>query len=137
MSNFQAVYYRDPHGNMPVSDAIDTLAPACQESVDWTISLLNDLHEGRPHLPFPYSSALKGVPFRAFRELRCECGRRHHRVIFRRSRQLLVLLHIVLNKAAEIPEADMYIALDRWNDFIRRMDEIPRTPPRAAGTDAP
>ena len=138
MKNYQAVYYRDPRGAEPVNDAIDGLPPPHQESVDWTIGLLNELNDERPHLPFPYSSALKGKDYRAFRELRCDCGSTHHRIIFRRSRRLLVLLHMIVDKrTGEISEGDKKIAVDRWNDFVARMDSIPRGNPRAIGRDAP
>lgn len=134
---YQAIYFRDRHGRTPVSETLDTLDPTCQESVDWQISLLNDLSDARPLLPYPHSSALKGDKYRAFRELRCHCGRQHHRIIYRRSGRFLILLHIVLHKEGEIPEQDKRIALDRWHDFVARMDARPRAKPRAMGKDAP
>ena len=133
---YQAIYYRDRNGGQPVSDVIDTLATSCQESVDWQISLLNDLSDERPHLPFPHSSALKGKRYRAFRELRCDCGKQHHRIIYRRSHRFLILLHMILDKAGEIAEQDKEIALQRWDDFTARMDANPTAKPRAMGQDA-
>ncbi len=135
--SYQAIYYRDRAGRMPVSDAIDRLGPSCQDSVDWQISLLNDLSDKRPHLGDPHSSALKGARYRAFRELRCDCGKQHHRIIFRRSARFFILLHIILNKEGELSEQDKRIALDRWKDFIARMDAVPTAKPRAMGKDAP
>jgi hypothetical protein len=135
--SYQAIYYRDRAGRMPVSDAIDRLGPNCQDSVDWQIGLLNDLSDARPHLGDPHSSGLKGERYRAFRELRCDCGKQHHRVIFRRSGRFFVLLHIILNKEGEIAEQDKKIALERWHDFIARMDAVPTAKPRPMGKDAP
>ena len=86
---YQAVYYRDSDGNEPVTRAIDRLPVECQDSVDWSIGLLNSLSDARPGLPHPYSSALKGGKYRAFRELRASCGGTHYRIIFRRSHRFL------------------------------------------------
>jgi phage-related protein len=36
-----------------------------------------------------------------------------------------------------VPKADIEIAKQRWSDFKQRMDAGKRTPPRAAGDDAP
>lgn len=44
---------------------------------------------------------------------------------------------MILNKEGEILEQDKKIALDRWNDFIARMDAVPVAKPRAMGKDAP
>ena len=135
--SYQAVYYRDRGGRMPVSDTIDSLSPSCQDSVDWQISLLNDLSDARPHLGDPHSSALRGEKYRTFRELRCDCGKQHHRIIFRRSDRFFILLHMILNKEGEIPEQDKQIARERWDDFVARMDATPTAKPRAMGNDAP
>ena len=51
--SYQAIYYRDRAGKTPVSDAIDRLGPSCQDSMDWQISLLNDLSDERPHWAIP------------------------------------------------------------------------------------
>lgn len=134
---YQAIYYRDRAGREPVNAAIDTLSPDCQESVDHCISLLNRLDSSNPDLPSPYSSAIRTHRYRAFRELRADCGRTHHRIIFRRSNNVFILLHIILNKTDDIPEGDLKIASDRWDDFKERMDSVPRKNPRAMGHDAP
>jgi len=105
--------------------------------VDWMIGLLNALSDANPHLGYPHSSQIRGKDFREFRELRADCGRTHHRILFRRSGRLFILLHIVVNKRGELPAADKQIALDRWRDFVARMDAKPRGNPRAIGHDAP
>jgi hypothetical protein len=44
---------------------------------------------------------------------------------------------MVINKKGEIPEQDKKIALERWEDFVARMDAVPSAKPRAMGKDAP
>lgn len=129
----QAVYYRDPEGREPVNDFIDGLPPECQEEIDFTISLLDRLSPNDPPLPFPHSSQVEGQ----LRELRCHYGRDLYRILYRRSRNLFVLLHIIEKRSRTIPAADIEIARARWADFEVRMNTQPRRRPRAAGTDAP
>jgi phage-related protein len=133
MRTFQAVYYRAPDGSEPVDDFIDQLSVKRQVVLDKQIDRLNMLTPGRPHLPFPHSSQLKGE----LRELRCHYGRELYRVIYRRSRNLFILLHIFRKDAGPIPEAEIRIAQERWSDFKARMDVDKPKPPRAAGHDAP
>ncbi len=134
---FQAVYYRDAAGCEPVNDAINQLDPDCQDSIDWRIGLLNKLDDSNPELPMPYSSAIRTHKYRAFRELRAECGKTHHRILFRRSKRIVVLLHAIIGKTDDIPEQDLKVAAIRWDDFVARMNASVRVPPRAAGHDAP
>jgi phage-related protein len=133
LSNFQAVYYRDPRGREPVREFIDALDDQLQAAVDNQIDRLNLLSDEVPHLPFPHSSQVQGE----LRELRCHYGRQLYRVLYRRSKRLLVLLHVFAKRSAKIPERDIAIAQERWEDFKGRMDAARRVPPRAAGRDAP
>lgn len=133
MSNFQAVFYRDPKGNEPVDDFIETLDIKRQVAIDNQIDRLNLLNENHPHLPFPHSSQVDGE----LRELRCHFGSEHYRILYRRSKNLLVLLHVFRKKGQKIPGVEIGIANDRWDDFDRRMNVPPRKRPRAAGHDAP
>jgi phage-related protein len=135
--SYQAVYYRDSNGREPVNDFIDGVGPACQDSIDWYIDLLNGLSDSNPERPFPHSSALKGASYRAFRELRPSCGRVAYRILFRRSGRFFLLLHAFEKRSREVHEREMEVALNRWNDFKARMDSIPRGDPRAIGHDAP
>jgi len=128
-----AVYYRDAAGTEPVNDFIDTLPVDVQEEIDHTISLLNRLTPSDPPLPFPFSSQVAGQ----LRELRCHYGRRLFRILYRRSSNLFILLHAFEKHSAKVPEADIAMAEARWADFKARMDTLRRTPPRAAGRDAP
>lgn len=129
----QAVYYRDSDGREPVNDFIDALTPERQEEIDYAISLLNRLGPNDPPLPFPYSSQVDGP----LRELRCHYGRELYRILYRRSRQLFVLLHAIEKRSAKIPQADIDIANARWDDFQTRINAQRRRPPRPAGRDAP
>lgn len=129
----QAVYYRDRDGREPVNDFIDALPPERQEEIDSTISMLNRLGPKDPPLPFPHSSQVEGQ----LRELRCHYGRDLYRILYRRSRNLFVLLHMIEKRSRAIPTADIDIAKQRWADFEERMNAQRRRRPRAAGRDAP
>jgi phage-related protein len=50
---------------------------------------------------------------------------------------LFVLLHMFRKDTGKVPEAELRIARQRWDDFKARMDAQRRRPPRAAGHDGP
>jgi phage-related protein len=127
------VYYRDPKGCEPVADFLDALEVAAQATLDLQIDRLNGLPANAPPLPFPHTSQIDGQ----LRELRCHYGSEHYRVLYRRSENLLVLLHMLRKGTGKIPGQDIVIAQRRWDDFHERMNVEPRMPPRAAGHDAP
>lgn len=130
----QAVYYRDPSGNEPVSEFIDLLTPvSAQVAVDNQVDRLNMLRTSDPPLPYPYSSQVEGE----LRELRCHYGNTLYRILYRRSRALFVLLHAFEKRTGAIPESEKAIARRRWDDYVTRMNALQRRPPRAAGHDAP
>jgi phage-related protein len=131
--SFQAVFYRDASGRQPVRDFLESLDEDAQAAVEHQIGRLNLLSDTTPHLPFPHSSQVEGE----LRELRCHYGRQLYRILYRRSEQLVVLLHIFAKRSAKIDQRDIRIAQDRGADFKARMEAQPRTPPRAAGHDAP
>ena len=134
MGLMQAVYYRARDGTQPVRDFVQALQPlAARVVVENQIDRLNLCTEDGPPLPFPHSSQVEGE----LRELRCHYGNRHYRVLYRRSRNLFVLLHAFPKTTATIPQREIEIAKERWNDFVARMRARPRIPPRAAGHDAP
>ncbi|MGH9388070.1 MAG: type II toxin-antitoxin system RelE/ParE family toxin, partial [Vicinamibacteria bacterium] len=133
MARLQAIYYRAPDGSEPVNEFIDRLSIKRQVALDNQIDRLNMLTSDRPHLPFPHSSQVEGE----LRELRCHFGRELCRVLYRRSRNLVVLLHIFRKDSGKIPTAEITIAQDRWSDFTARMNASRRWRPRAAGHDAP
>ncbi len=146
----QAVYYRAPDGVEPVAEFLDrefplesrkknpsvgeTEAAATKRmTVDLQIDRLNGLANDDPPLPFPHTSQIDGP----LRELRCHYGRAHYRILYRRSGNLFVLLHMIRKTSKSVPRSEIEIAKQRWQDFKARMDAQPRRPPRAAGQDAP
>lgn len=129
----RAVYYRAPDGSEPVRDFVDRLPVRCQVLLDNQVDLLNRLTVVDPPLAFPHSSQVRGE----LRELRCHCGRNLYRILYRRSANLFVLLHIFQKNRAAIPEQEIAIAEERWDDFRARMDAQPRQPPRPGGHGAP
>jgi len=133
MPRTQAVYYRAPDGSEPVNDFIDELDERKQAVLDLQIDRLNDQPPSAPPLPFPHSSQVRGP----LRELRCHFGSELYRVLYRRSDNLIVLLHILRKDTGKLPEPDIAVAEARWADFKQRMDAERRKPPRAAGRDAP
>ncbi len=129
----QAVYYRAADGSEPVREFIDGLSIRRQVALENQIGRLNLLTTARPHLPHPWSSQVEGE----LRELRCHFGRDHYRILFQRSQNLLILLHVFAKHTKAVPKQEKVIAQNRWTDFKQRMGQAPRKPPRAAGRDAP
>lgn len=146
----QAVYYRAPDGAEPVAEFLDRefpleprkKNPSVREleaaatkrmTIDLQIDRLNGLANDDPPLPFPHTSQIDGP----LRELRCHFGRAHYRILYRRSGNLFVLLHMIRKKSKAVPRTEIEIAKQRWQDFKERMEARPRKPPRAAGRDAP
>ena len=130
---FQAVYYRAADGTQPADDFIEGLDPRRQAVLDQQIERLNLLGPHQPHLPFPHSSQIEGE----LRELRCHFGSELYRVLYRRSANLIVLLHMFRKDTGQVPEREIELARRRWEDFRARMNAPRRRPPRAAGQDAP
>jgi len=133
MPHTRAIYYRDGRGRQPVEEFIDELPLRHQVVVDLAIDRLNGLHPSEPPLAFPATSQIIGE----LRELRCHYGPVLYRVLYQRSRNLFILLHMLRKNSGKISQADIEVARARWEDFRARMDSKPRRPPRAAGGDAP
>jgi phage-related protein len=89
VNNFQAVYYRDSRGREPVRDYVRGLDARRRAILRNQLGRLNELNPSVPHLPFPHSSQIDGE----LRELRCHVGSELHRMLYRRSDNLIVLLH--------------------------------------------
>jgi|SRR6266851_2433017 len=129
----RAVYYRARDGTEPVRTFVDRLPVRCQVLLDNQIDLLNRLTTGDPPLAFPHSSQVRDE----LRELRCHCGKDLYRLLYRRSLNLFILLHIFRKSSAAVPAGDIVIAETRWADFRVRMDAEQRKPPRPGGHNAP
>ncbi len=127
-----AVYYRDASEVEPVREFLRRLPPDVRASVDVQIERLNLQRVNGPPLPFPHSSQVEGE----MRELRCHHGTTLYRVLYRRSHNLLILLHIFVKASKRIPEEEIEIARRRWTDFQTAMNPVPQ-PPRRIGHDAP
>lgn len=132
MGNFQAVHFRALDGAEPVNSFIDELDVKRQVALDNQIDRLNMLNPTYPHLPFPHSSQIEGE----LRELRCHYGRELYRILYRRSQNLILLLHIFRKDRGRVPRAEVDVANRRWDDFKARMNSRRRRPPRAVGRDA-
>jgi phage-related protein len=130
----QAVFYRTFDGREPVREFLDsTLTPGEHDIVGNQIDEMNGLQDNVPPLPFPRTSQLDG----ALRELRCHNGRALYRILYRRSGNLFVLLHVFRKNSKTVPKRDVELAQRRWRDFTRRMNTSKRRGPRPAGRDAP
>jgi phage-related protein len=70
-----------------------------QAAIDNQIDRLNLLTPSNPHLLFPHSSQVR----RELRELRCHYGSELYRILYRRSRNLIVLLHMFAKTPARSP----------------------------------
>lgn len=134
MARTQAVFYRDQRGREPVDDFIEGLDDKPAAKIDEFIDeYLNGRDPAAPPPEFPITSQIEGE----LRELRVRFGRTRYRILYQRSENLMVLLHGLEKKSGAVPRGDIQLALDRMADFRRRMNAVPRTPPRAAGRDAP
>jgi phage-related protein len=130
----QAIHYRDRNGREPVNEFIETLDPKPAAKIDdFVEEHLNGRNPSAPPPEYPVSSQIAGE----LRELRVRFGKTRYRVLFQRSENLFVLLHVFEKNTGKVPGSQVDIATRRMTDFKQRMDTAPRVPPRAAGSDAP
>ena len=129
----QAIYYRDREGAEPVRDYRASLADGPRAALDHHVMLLNHKPDNAPPPDFPATSQVRGQ----LRELRVRTLGRQHRILYRRSDNLLVLLHAFAKNTGALDEGDIALAERRFDDFSTRMNESSRSGPRAAGHDAP
>lgn len=99
-----------------MNDFVDALPVRVQVVIDNQVERMNLLSPSKPHLPFPHSSQIEGE----LRELRCHYGSTLYRILYRRSRNLLILLHMLRKDSGRIPAEDILIAKRRWDDFRAR-----------------
>jgi phage-related protein len=108
--------------------------PAAAAKIDDAIEEhLNGRDPGAPPPEFPITSQIDGE----LRELRVRFARTRYRVLYQRSRNLIVLLHAFEKNSGAVPARDKEKAQRRVADFKARMDTGGHPPPRAAGRDAP
>jgi len=130
----QAVYHRDARGAEPVNEFIQAPQPRRAAKLDdFVEEHLNGQPPEAPPPAFPVTSQIEGE----LRELRVRFANTRYRILYQRSENLVVLLHALEKDTGSVPQGDIDLAKQRMADFKRRMDAIRRTPPRAAGKDAP
>lgn len=131
------MYYRDRAGREPVNaflDALLTTNPRATAKIDdYVAEYLNGRDPSAPPPEHPISSQVEGD----LRELRVRFAKTRYRILYRRSGQLVILLHIFEKNTDKLPARERALAVNRFDDFKARMDAQPRRPPRAAGRDAP
>ncbi len=133
MTRTSAVYYRALDGSEPVREFIAGLGERRTNALARQIEHLNDRAISAPPPTYPLTSQLA----HGYRELRAHFGREHYLIVYRRSANLIVLLHAFRKTSGAIPQSELDIARARWADFHMRMNSNKRRPPRAAGNDAP
>lgn len=109
------------------------LAPKPWHVVKGQIREMNGIPNDAPPLPFPRTSQIEG----GLRELRCHAGSDLYRILYRRSGNLFVLLHVIPKTSTAIPRRDIELAQRRWRNYKFRMDAPGRRGPRPVGKDAP
>ena len=133
----QAVFYRDGRGQEPVNDFLEDLLdvqPLAVAKIDDAIDEhLNGRDPRHPPPEFPVTSQIEGE----LRELRVRFAKTRYRVLYQRSRNLMVLLHVFEKNTDAVTARDKRTAQTRMADFEARMNASPRRRPRAAGRDAP
>lgn len=133
----QAVFYRDSGGKEPVNDFLEALLdvqPLAVAKIDDAIEEhLNGRDPRHPPPEFPATSQIEGE----LRELRIRFAKTRYRVLYQRSRNLMVLLHAFEKNTGAVMAKDRKTAQARMADFEARMNASPRRRPRAAGHDAP
>lgn len=133
VSQTKAIYYRDKGGVEPVDRFIDGLPPKRAAKIDDYIEEhLNGRSSDAPPPEYPITSQIEGE----LREMRVRFANTRYRILYQRSRNLIVLLHAFEKDTGAVPAAEKMTAKRRMADFKRRMDAEPRMPPRAAGQDA-
>jgi phage-related protein len=109
------------------------LTPRAWEIVKRQIEEMNRLPDNLAPLPYPQTSQVDG----GLRELRCHSGSDLYRILYRRSNNLFVLLHVIRKDSRTLPRRDIELARRRWHDYKHRMDTPDRRGPRPVGKDAP
>src|SRR6266436_8382522 len=109
-------FFVDERGHAPVEEYLTGLAIPHGAKA---LALIKMLEQEGPNLPFPYSSQVRGK----IRELRTQQGKDKLRILyFGDARRVFVLLHAIVKRSAQLPEADIRIAEARMELHGRRME---------------
>ena len=113
---WQVEFFTDERGKAPVEEYLTSLPVQHRAKM---LALLKMLEQEGPSLPFPYSSQVRGK----LRELRSQQGKDKLRILyFGDARRVFVLLHGIVKRSAQLPEADIRIAEARMELHGRRME---------------
>src|SRR6266702_6518152 len=108
-------FFADERGGAPVEEYLTSLPVQHRAKL---LALVKMLEQEGPNLPFPYSSQVRGK----LRELRTQQGKDKLRILyFGDARRVLVFLHRIVKRSAQLPEEDMRIAEARMELHGRRM----------------
>jgi phage-related protein len=130
----QATYYRYEQHVQRVEQFIDALPLKRSAKVEAQLDEhLNGRPAEAPPPQFPITSQVEGE----LRELRIRFGGTRYRILYQRSRNLMILLHAFEKNTGSVPPSEVAIAKRRMRDLRKRMNAHPRKPPRAIGGDAP
>jgi hypothetical protein len=133
MPETQAIFYRDGAGREPINDFIESLSVPAQVAIDSKIDILNGLPPHGPPLPFPHSSQVRAncancaVTTAAPSIASCTGDPATCSFSFTSSR----------SGPARSQNRTSAVAEERFDDLRRRIEAVPRRPPRALGHDAP
>jgi phage-related protein len=112
----QAVFYRDRRGQEPVDDFLEELLklqPLAVAKIDDAIEeYLNGRDPRDPPPEFPATSQIDGE----LRELRVRFARTRYRVLYQRSRNLIVLLHAFEKNTGAVSARDLPSVIRSSND---------------------
>lgn len=112
---WQVDFYEERGGSAPVEDFLESL-PKKQRAK--ALAVIRKLEEEGVHLPFPYSSQVKGP----LRELRTRFGKTRLRILyFTDSRRVFVLLHGLVKTKEKLEESDIRTAQQRMTDHVDRL----------------
>ena len=123
-------YYRRRNGSEPVREFIAQFDAESRRAID---NYIGRLVMFGPVLNYPSSSQVEGE----LRELRPDMGNTHYRILYRRSRDMFILLHGFIKRGSRIERSEIEEAERNWVDFQERMGEDPRRPPSPLGHTAP
>jgi phage-related protein len=106
----QAVYCRDSRGTEPVDEFIRALPPKRAARIDDLVEeRLNGQPPEAPPPPFPITSQIEGE----LCELRVRFANIRCRILYQRSENLVVLLHVLEKDTGAVPRVDIELAKQR------------------------